>query len=144
MPLPQDKAHQAYGSTVGQAGHATGGQAGHATGGGMGGVGAPHLGGEHAVKDYNAQVLDALKAGAQPTTVGATTQHVRTASEVFEYMTALQKSEKEMKALGLLGVIGSACSSVLCTLRLLMKVLRASSQKCCWLQTLMQGQACAS
>lgn len=32
------------------------------------------LGGTHAVKDYNAQVLDALKAGAQPTTVGATTQ----------------------------------------------------------------------
>ena len=80
---PQDKAHQAYGSTVGQAGHATGGQAGHATGGGMGGAGAPHLGGEHAVKDYNAQVLDALKAGAQPTTVGATTQHVRTAREVL-------------------------------------------------------------
>ena len=34
------------------------------------------LGGMHAVKDYNAQVLDALKAGAQPTTVGATTQQV--------------------------------------------------------------------
>ena len=34
------------------------------------------LGGTHAVKDYNAQVLDALKAGAQPTTVGATTQQV--------------------------------------------------------------------
>ena len=68
---------------MGQAGHATGGQAGHSTGGGMGGAGAPHLGGEHAVKDYNAQVLDALKAGAQPTTVGATTQHVRTACEVL-------------------------------------------------------------
>ena len=67
----------------------------------MGGAGAPHLGGEHAVKDYNAQVLDALKAGAQPTTVGATTQHVRAARKgLWMHKTALQKYEKATKALG--------------------------------------------
>ena len=78
MPLPQDKANQAYGSTVGQAGHAAGG-----------GAGASHTGGERGVKDYNAQVLDALKAGAQPTTVGAATQHVRVTPWLSSALTAM-------------------------------------------------------
>ena len=68
--------------------HCSQGVAGQATGGGVhrqpGAVShttthvsqGTHLGGTHAVQDYNAQVLDALKAGAQPTTVGATTQQV--------------------------------------------------------------------